>query len=403
MSQPQHHAPRAILTLLIVNFLMWGGFFMIIPLISVHFSAGLGWAAGTVGVILAVRQITQQGLTVFGGALADRLGPRGLILAGLFLRFLGFAAMGFATTFWTLLGASILAGVGGALFDAPKNAALTTLTAPRDRTRIFSLMGVSGNLGMVVGPLVGALLARLGFREVALVSSALYLLSGVLLAFTLPALRPTGTPRAGLSGLGVVLRDARFTVFTALAAGYYLLSAQLNIAVALKATAMHGAGAIGWVYGLNAGLAVALQVLVFRLAERRLGLYGCFVAGVALAGLSLGAVAFAGSFPALLACVAVFSVGNMLASSGQQALTATFARPDLVGSYFGVGSLSIGLGGAIGTAIGGALYDAGNRLDVPTLPWLTFGAVGLVTVAGLLAQRRRLGRNVSAPITVSSD
>ena len=62
----------------------------------------------------------------------------------------------------SLLLASLVAGVGGGLFDAPKNAALTEVTRPEHRTRMFSLMSIFGNLGMVTGPLIGAALMGLG-------------------------------------------------------------------------------------------------------------------------------------------------------------------------------------------------------------------------------------------------
>ena len=155
--------------LIAANFLMWGGFFAVIPLVTVHFggplaSGGLGWPAATVGLVLGLRQLTQQGLTVFGGAWADRLGPRPLILAGCVLRCAGFAWMGFATTPGVLLAAALLAGICGGLFDAPKNAAITAVTRPEHRTRMFGLTSMAGNLGMVGGPLIGAALLGLGFR-----------------------------------------------------------------------------------------------------------------------------------------------------------------------------------------------------------------------------------------------
>nr|WP_052326832.1 MFS transporter [Deinococcus peraridilitoris] len=127
---------RGLAALLITTFLMNAGFFMVIPLVTVHYVyvRDLGWAAGTVGLVLAARQITQQGLTVFGGALADRVGPRSLILAGLLVRALGFGAMGWANDFPALLAAAVLSGVGGSLFDAPKNAAVVVLTSVVGRT-----------------------------------------------------------------------------------------------------------------------------------------------------------------------------------------------------------------------------------------------------------------------------
>jgi len=67
------HAPfrpsAAQLALMLNNFLMWGGFFMVIPLVTVHFSHGLGWSAASVGAVLGLRQIAQQGLTVGAGAI----------------------------------------------------------------------------------------------------------------------------------------------------------------------------------------------------------------------------------------------------------------------------------------------------------------------------------------------
>ena len=42
------------LGLIAVTFLMWGGFFLIIPLVTVQFVGGLGWAAASVGLVLGV-------------------------------------------------------------------------------------------------------------------------------------------------------------------------------------------------------------------------------------------------------------------------------------------------------------------------------------------------------------
>ncbi len=103
-------------------FLMNAGFFLIIPLVSVHFVDDLGWAAAFIGLVLAVRQFVEQGLTVFGGALADTVGPKQLILLGVLIRAVSFVLMGYATVPWMLLLSGFLAAVGGALFDAPQKA-----------------------------------------------------------------------------------------------------------------------------------------------------------------------------------------------------------------------------------------------------------------------------------------
>ena len=65
------------------------GFFVVMPMISLRFVDQLGWAAGVVGLALGLRQLTQQGLGVFGGSLADKFGAP-LIVCGMLLRALGF-------------------------------------------------------------------------------------------------------------------------------------------------------------------------------------------------------------------------------------------------------------------------------------------------------------------------
>ena len=61
-----------------------------------------------------------------------------------------------------------------------------------------------------------------------------------------------------------------------------------------------------------------------------------------------------------------------------------------------------GLGGtALGNVLGGTLIDAGGRLGLPLLPWLTLMAVGVLTALGLRwALREVPGREVAegAPI-----
>ncbi len=92
MRQPSDLTPNerkaGMLVMIVNSFMMWGGFFMVVPLISIHYVEQLGWATASIGIVLGVRQLFQQGFTVVGGMLADRFGARLLILAGLIVRFL---------------------------------------------------------------------------------------------------------------------------------------------------------------------------------------------------------------------------------------------------------------------------------------------------------------------------
>jgi DHA1 family multidrug resistance protein-like MFS transporter len=369
---------------------MWGGFFMVIPLISVHYVDDLGWAAASIGLVLAMRQLTQQGLTLLGGMLADRIGAKGLICAGMLLRGAGFVCMAWADTFALLMASALLAAIGGSLFESPRSAAIAALTNSTNRARYYSLQGVFGGLGMTVGPLLGALLLRLDFAIVALAASSCYAVTFVLTLLFLPPVRVAAEQRGLTYGIGLALRDQPFMTFNLLLMGYWFMWVQLTISLPLAARAISGTtDAVSWIYTLNAGMSVLLQYPLLRLAERRLAPLPILILGVAAMAAGLGGVALASSVAALLACVALFSAGALLASPSQQTVTAGYANPAALGSYFGVNALALALGGGLGNYAGGLLYGLGQQRAAPALPWLIFCGVGLAAAAGMALLHRR--------------
>ncbi len=385
---------RALYVLLAATFLMWGGFFMVIPMIGLHFIHDLGWAASSIGLILAVRQFTQQGLTVFGGALADRLGVRVLILSGLLVRSLGFALMGFAGDFVTLMLASLLAALGGALFDAPRNAAIAALTEDHNRAKFYALGGVIGNLGMTIGPLIGTLLFKTGFTTVALVSAACYVLTLLLTSIFLPNVKTSSestNPSRPLAGLGVVFQDSRFVWFTVFLMGYWLMWSQFSIAISLAAVATaHTKDAVSWVYTLNALMSVVLQYPVSRFLAGRVKPMQAVVIGMGVMALGIGSLAFAGNIVLFLISLVVLSFGGVIATPSVQTTTAELANPKLLGSYFGVNALSLAFGGGLGNLVGGTLYQSSLQLELPWLPWVVFAGVGFLSTLGLAFLNRQI-------------
>jgi DHA1 family multidrug resistance protein-like MFS transporter len=394
---------RGLLVMLADTFLMWGGFFMVIPLISVYYVDTLGWAAASIGLVLALRQVTQQGLTLFGGALADRLGARGLIAVGMGVRALSFAGMAFADTFPLLLLTALLAALGGALFDSPSSAAIAALTRSEDRSRYFALLGVVRGLGMTAGPLAGAILLRFDFALVALVAGGCFLVAFLLTLLFMPPVQVASERRGFLDGIRLALTDRRFMALNLLLMGYWFMWVQLTISLPLAARAVSGtADAVSWVYALNAMMSLLLQYPLVRLAERWLAPLPILTLGVAIMALGLGGVAGVFSAPEpvrvawLLGCVAVFSLGALLATPSQQTVAAELANPAALGSYFGVNALALAFGGGIGNFAGGLLYGIGQSRGTPALPWLICCAVGLAAAAGLWLLHRRLSRGTLA-------
>lgn len=386
--------------MIINSFMMWGGFFMVVPLISIHYVEQLGWATATIGIVLGMRQLFQQGFTVVGGMLADRFGARLLILCGLIMRFVGFGAMAWADTFPLLLGSAIFAALGGALFDSPSSATIAALTTSSDRARFFSILGVVRNLGMAIGPLIGTWLLAYNFGIVAIAAGSCYIVAWIATYALLPNVAVATGQGKITAGIGMALRDGRFMIFNALLLGYWFMWTQITLAIPLRATDIAGNNsAVSWVYGVNSLMSIVLQYPLMRLTERFLAPATTLVLGIIIMAVGLGVLAIAPSLTLLLVCVALYSLGGLLASPSQQTVAAELANTTALGSYFGVAGLAIALGGGMGSFSGGTLYGLGKSLQQPYLPWLTFMSVGILTAIMLIIyfQRFRMLQRTPTP------
>lgn len=381
---------RGLLVLLGNNLLMWTGFIMVVPLLAVHYVDGLGWAAAAIGGILAVRQFMQQGLGVFGGIIADRIGVKGLIMAGVLLRALGFGLMAWADTFPVLLVSAIFAALGGALFEAPSRAAVVQLSLPEERGRYFALQSTISSIGTALGPLIGTLLLRYSFDLVALTAASCYIVAFVLVLFGLPIKENGEVGEQQLfSGLQLALHDRTFMIFTALGSGLWFMWVQFSVALPLQATAVtNTADVVSWMYMINAAMSITLQYPLVQLLSRWLSPMSLMAAGMVMMACAFGAIGFIQSTPLLLATVAVYVCGTLLAMPSQHTASAELANPRALGSYFGVGALSLAVGGGVGNLAGGLLYDTGQAMNWPALPWLVFLLVGVTTGSGLVWLQR---------------
>ncbi len=381
---------RGLRVMLFNSFLMWAGFFMVIPLISVHYVDGRGWAAASIGLVLAVRQFLQQGVTPLSGVLADRFGARGLICGGMLLRSVGFVLLARADTYSVLMASAVLAALGGGLFESPKAAAIAALTDEENRNRYYSLAGVVGGIGVTAGTQMGALLLSADFSLVALASAGCFFLAGITTLLFLPPVRVATEQNNLTHGLGMALRDRPFLVYTALLGGFWFLWVQFTLSLPLAARSIGGTvNAVGWVYAVNSGMTILLGYPVIKLAGRWLRPLPTLVLGIAVMALGYGSIALAGGVGGLLLSVAVVSGGVLLAFPSQQTVTADLAAPEARGTYIGLNYLALAIGGGAGNLGGGLLVDAGSRMNMPALPWVSLCIVGLLTASGLAAMAVR--------------
>ncbi len=399
---------RGLITLFVNTFFSWAGFLLVVPLIAVHYVDGLGWAAGSVGLMLAIRQFGQQGTAIGFGMLADRIGPKPLIVVGLMVRGVGFAFLAYAETLPMLAMAMVLAGLGGALFESPNAAALAAIVLPEDRQRTYSLLGVVGGVGMVAGTQLGALLIQHDFRLVCLVAAGGYVAMAAIIAVALPRFS-VSIPQAGTNpGVREVFRDRTFMRFVALLTGFWFAWTQFQLTITLAATDITGTDrAVSWLYLVNTVVIIGLGFTLPRFLERWWKPIDLLWVGTLVLGSGLGAVAFASNTFGILLAAAIFSVGMVLARPGQETVTANLSDPAQRGTYFGVAMLALAIGGGFGNLLGGVIYDFGQAHDLQSVTWGAFFAIAAASAIGLFANRRTFsavrGADVSVPALAEPD
>jgi DHA1 family multidrug resistance protein-like MFS transporter len=369
------------------NLLVVAGFFLVFPLISLHFVDQMGWAAAAVGLALGLRQMVQQGLGLLGGSLADRYGAKPLIVAGMLLRAAGFAVMAVAHHPGVLVFSCLLSGLGGMLFDPPRGAMIIKLTRSHERSRFYSLLMMQDNAAAMGGALLGTWLLGFEFFWVAMGGSAAFVLAALANAWLLPAYRVASTRTAPLAAMRTVLTDKPFLLFVFTLSGYYALGVQIMLLLPVTIKQLAGtAQAVSWMYALDAVLSLTLLYPLARWGERHLRLETRVLAGVLTMAASIAAMAWVHSLHAAFVMLSLFFIGSLVAEPAREALLARFAQSHARASYMGMGRFGLAIGGLVGYTGGGLLLDRARALDLPALPWLVLALVGLTTWLALYWQ-----------------
>ncbi|WP_425296375.1 MFS transporter, partial [Nocardia abscessus] len=267
------------------------GFYMLMPYLAGYLAGPLGLAAWAVGLVLGVRNFSQQGMFLIGGTLADRLGYKPLIVAGCLLRTAGFALLAFATSLPALLIASAATGFAGALFNPAVRAYLAADTGER-RVEAFAVFNIFYQAGILAGPLVGLCLMTLDFRITAAAAAAVFAVLTVAQLFALPSRRAevATEPTSVLDDWRSVITNRRFLAFAVAMIGSYVLSFQVYLALPLQAELIAGASSqilVTALFVVSGLVAVAGQLRITAWFKARWGTGRSLVVGMGILAVSL--------------------------------------------------------------------------------------------------------------------
>ena len=208
----------AVRWLLVNQFTINASFYMLLPYLALYLSGRLALAGWAVGLILGVRNISQQGMYIVGGTLTERLGYRAPIIAGCALRTAGFAMLGIVTTLPALIAASLATGFAGALFIPAVRVGLAQQSGSR-RIDAFALSNICNRTGSLIGPLIGLALTSVDFRLTCWVSALVFGVLAVLQIRSLPADEAQRQRGSVLADWRVAVANRKLVLFSLAMAG----------------------------------------------------------------------------------------------------------------------------------------------------------------------------------------
>jgi MFS family permease len=252
------------------------------------------------------------------GSIADRFDRRRVMIVSDLSAAAMFAGMGLVDSVIPLLALAFAAALAETPFQAAAAAAIPDMTPDDGLSRANGLVEVGGQVGFLLGPLLGgALLAARGASTVFTANSASFALSALLCLSVRGRFRaiPQGEHRGAAAGIRLMLGDPMLR-----GVGIVYLGTVLGLGMTMVATVplvgQLGAGASGYgalIAGWGAG-SVAGALASRRLTDRTEA--SAFLAGSSLVALMTTATGFAPHLWWVAGALVLMGVGDGIASVG---------------------------------------------------------------------------------------
>jgi len=149
--------------------------------------------------------LTFGALVLAAGSLADRLGRKGMLLAGLAVFGVSSLAGSFATSSGQLIAARAVMGLGAAMmFPATLSLLTNVFTARRERALAIGVWGASAGVGIALGPIAGGwLLEQFWWGAIFVFMAPVAAVVAALVAWRVPTSRDPRTPPVDWRGFAL--------------------------------------------------------------------------------------------------------------------------------------------------------------------------------------------------------
>src|SRR5215208_5353546 len=381
--------PRAFWIYNIIVFVDRLGGFMLYPFFALYLTQKFDIGMSTVGLLFGVFSVSGMVGSALGGAIADRMGRKTVIVFSLVLSSLSALGMGFAPSLGVFIAVVVVVGTLSSIGHPAHEAVVADLLPQEKRAEGYGIIRVIFNVAVIIAPPIAGLLISHSYLTLFLVDAVISVISAGVVLFFLPETKPQAhahakpeTMKQTFAGYGRVFKDTPFLAFIGVTVMMTLVYMNMNSMLGVFLRDQHGLPEVRYalLLSINAIIVVFFQFWVTRRLEKYKPLL-MMAAGSLLYAIGFAMYGFIAGFALFVVAMVIITIGEMVVSPFQQSLVASFAPEHMRGRYMAVSGLSWRISFTVGPYFAGLLLDSAN----PSLLWAFCGLVGLLATLGFVA------------------
>jgi MFS family permease len=278
------------------------------------------------------------------------------------------------------------------------NAMIADIIPSGERPRAFSVSRIAWNVGIVAGPVMGAVIVAAASIKVLFVFGSAILAGAFFMNLTfIRETKPADAEDEGITFRRVlrVAEDHPFFLLSALSGVFWFFFSQwMSVLPVYAYSELHiEEYAFGFLFSATALMTVLFQLWVTSKTVK-FKRSAVLMAGQLISSAGFAVIFFSWDFYSLLGCVIVITGGELVYMSVVSAIIADLAPEDRRGTYMGFSGFVQTLGSGVGFFFGMWLLSS---LDDKAWVWPVFGAIGAITSIGYIYFARIVGPQHNLP------
>lgn len=375
--------PRSFRILVAATFIDRVGGALIFPFLSLYVAQKFDVGMTQVGLLFGTWSLSSLIGSTIGGALADKVGRKSVLIFGLLFSAGTALFMGFVENLNTFYLLAAIAGIFSDLGHPAQQAMVADLLQGEQRTEGFSLLRIVANLAITFGPAIGGMLAGVSYLLLFVIDAFASIITALIVLKAIPETKPAESSEypaesifQTLVGYRKILKDKLFVAFILATIIMIVVYIQMYSTLSVYLFRVHEiqARGFGYLMSMNAAMVVLFQYWIAGRAKNFPPMMMMVLASL-FYGVGYSIFGFVSAYPLFMLAMAIITLGEMIHIPVAQSLVAYFAPEDMRGRYMAAFGYSWTIPNTLAPTLAGLVMD---NFD-PNIIWYLAGILSLLS------------------------